>query len=65
MKRNYIKYLIKHPYKILSLVILLTSIFIYGIKLSIHITVCMYKSFYSSKYIGENSKNSTTIEHNE
>ena len=32
MKRNYIKYLIKHPYKILSLVILLTSIFIYGIK---------------------------------
>ena len=45
--------------------ILIGALFIYGIKLSIHITVCSYKSFYSSKFIGENSKISTTIEHNQ
>ena len=51
--------------------ILIGAIFIYGIKLCIHLTVCLYKSFYSSKYLEDNSnnsnnsKNSTTIEHNE
>ena len=32
MKENYIQYLINHPYRILSLAFLLTTVFIYGIK---------------------------------
>ena len=57
--------------------IFIGAIFIYGIKLGIHLTVCMYKSYYSNKYLvnnsnksnksnkSNNSNNSTNIENNE